>query len=209
MIATVRVVVRKLPILKQLQRNANKTPYVSYRHARHACGPGQTVEDLSESDSDYTFAEGFVEFKHIILRGTIAFLTALSGKQISKKPIIDEEIVESVTVDGIEEAIVNANYRFRINAVNTLLQSWHAAPPFYEKLWQPELPFLEMQSFMVEILAELPIAVDVVNNETMPTAPHTLNELRLSGIHALIIFPKIDGSMPYAQTKEREDCWEW
>jgi hypothetical protein len=59
-----------------------------------------------------------------------------------------------------------------------------------------------MQSFMAEILAELPIAVDVVNNETMPTAPHTLNELCLSGIRALIIFPEIDGSMPYAQTKK-------
>ena len=92
-----------------------------------ACGPGQTPGDVSETDdgvSMYYRYSGFTDFKGIVLNATIAFLTALSGKQISKKLLIDEGIATAEAVQDLDEAVVIANYRARIDAAIPLLKSW-------------------------------------------------------------------------------------
>ena len=67
---------------------------------------------------------GFTDFKGIILNATIAFLTALSGKQISKKLLVEEGVVEEEKIRDLDEAVVIANYRARIDAAIPLLKSW-------------------------------------------------------------------------------------
>ncbi|KAJ7468150.1 hypothetical protein FB451DRAFT_1369167 [Mycena latifolia] len=194
-----------------------------------ACGPGQTPRDISQTDdgvSMYYRYSGFIDFKGIILNATIAFLTALSGKQISKKLLIDEGVVTKEAVEELDEAIVIANYRSRIDAAISLLKSWlntKSGSP-------PEDPILKMfggsgsrlninpmsnlgrlldqRAFIAEIMAEVPIDFNVVNPKNLDpeklTPPHTLTELRLAGIHAFILFPDNDGTLSYEQAKEVE-----
>ncbi|KAJ7485644.1 hypothetical protein FB451DRAFT_1168883 [Mycena latifolia] len=194
-----------------------------------ACGPGQTPRDVSETDdgvSMYYRYSGFTDSKGIILNATIAFLTALSGKQISKKLLIDEGVVTKEAVEDLDEAIVIANYRSRIDAAISLLKCWlntKSGPP-------PEDPILkgfgssgsrlninpmsnlgrllDQRAFIAEIMAEVPIDFNVVNPKNLDpeklTPPHTLTELRLAGIHAFILFPDSDGTLSYEQAKEVE-----
>ncbi|KAJ7483368.1 hypothetical protein FB451DRAFT_1439283 [Mycena latifolia] len=194
-----------------------------------ACGPGQTPRDVSQTDdgvSMYYRYSGFTDFKGIILNATIAFLTALSGKQISKKLLIDEGVVTKEAVEDLDEAIVIANYRSRIDAAISLLKSWlntkSGSPPE-----DPILKmfggsgsrlninpmsnlgrFLDQRAFIAEIMAEVPIDFNVVNPKNLDpeklTPPHTLTELRLAGIHAFILFPDNDGTLSYEQAKEVE-----
>ncbi|KAF7355871.1 hypothetical protein MVEN_00915700 [Mycena venus] len=92
-----------------------------------ACGPSQTPRDIIELEdhvSIYYRYSGFTEFNGIILNATIAFLTALSGKQISKKLLTDEGIATLEAMEGVDEAVVIVNYRSRIDAAISLLKSW-------------------------------------------------------------------------------------
>ncbi|KAJ7862079.1 hypothetical protein B0H13DRAFT_2567584 [Mycena leptocephala] len=195
-----------------------------------ACGPGQTPGDDSQAEdgvSMYYRYSGFTDFKGIILNATIAFLTTLSGKQISKKLLIDEGIVTPEAVQDLDEIIVVTNYRSRIDAAIPLLKSWlntKSGPP-------PENPFLKMfgggvgsglnidpmsnlgrlldqRTFMAQIMAEIPIDFNVVNPKNLDpmklTPPHTLTELGLAGIHAFVLFPDTDGTLPYEKAKEVE-----
>ncbi|KAJ6532411.1 hypothetical protein B0H19DRAFT_1081476 [Mycena capillaripes] len=171
-----------------------------------ACGPGQTPSTVSDTDdgvSMYYRYSGFTELKGIILNATITFLTALSGKQIAKKLLIDEGIVTPETVENLEEAIVIANYRSRIDAAIPLLKSW-----LKTKADRPlEDPILKMfggagslnpmsnlgrlldqRSFIAEIMAEVPIDFNVVNPKNLE--PEKLGCSRpASRRHGLAVHP--------------------
>ncbi|KAJ6507853.1 hypothetical protein C8R47DRAFT_1099720 [Mycena vitilis] len=165
-----------------------------------ACEPNQSYGDaLNSPDCDMAYYRysGFTDFKVIVLQGTIDFLVALSGKQISKKLLVDEGIATSEAVDGEEEAVVIVNYRARIDAAISLLKSWQRVPVRESS----SMHSLSGYGAIAAILASVPLALDVIN-ATGPTAPHTLVELRLAGIHALLVLYDSDGSMPYEQAKD-------
>ncbi|KAJ7445915.1 hypothetical protein FB451DRAFT_1568023 [Mycena latifolia] len=167
-----------------------------------ACGPD------SDSDHDYIgwasySYHGFTEFKAILVRATIAFLTALSAKHISKALLIQEGITTPESVEGIDEAVIIANYRARIDAAIPLLRSWTrtpsaSAPTRQEMLENPA--FRNPQALLLALMSQQPIAFDKL--DALPMAPHTLVELNLAGIHAFCKFPDANRSMPYAQAKD-------
>ncbi|KAF8187653.1 hypothetical protein K438DRAFT_1764811 [Mycena galopus ATCC 62051] len=167
---------------------------------------------------------GFTDFKGIVLNGAVAFLTALSGKQISKKLLMDGGIATPEAVQDPDEAVVIANYRARIDAAIPLLKSWlntKSNPP-------PQDPILKMfgglgsrfgassnlgrlldqRALIAEIMAEIPIDFNVINPRNLDVEklkpPHTLAELRLAGIHAFVLLPDNDGTLSYEQAKEVE-----
>ncbi|KAJ7679090.1 hypothetical protein DFH06DRAFT_1465279 [Mycena polygramma] len=164
-----------------------------------ACGPNQSTSDAWDSPDCamvYYRYSGFTDFKVVVLQGTIDFLVALSGKQISKKLLVDEGIVTSEAVEGEEEVVVIANYRARIDAAISLLKSWQRVP-----IPEPSsMNSLFGYNAIAAILASVPLAFDVI--QASPAAPHTLVELRLAGIHALLVLYDSDGSMPYEQAKD-------
>ncbi|KAJ6484878.1 hypothetical protein C8R45DRAFT_999555 [Mycena sanguinolenta] len=196
------------------------------------CGPGQTTGDVSDTDdgvSMYYRYSGFTDFKGIALKATIAFLTALSGKQISKALLVEEEIVDLEKVEGLDEGVVIANYRARIGAAIALLKSlsWlntkpkPGAPtehPFLKLFNAPHLTgvkpppelvrVIDQQALLANFIADIPIDFNVVNPHNRDpkdlAPPHTLTELRLGGIHAFVLFPDVDGTLEYGQVKEVE-----
>ncbi|KAJ7745837.1 hypothetical protein DFH07DRAFT_977189 [Mycena maculata] len=188
-----------------------------------ACGPGQTIDDVFELDdpvSMYYRYSGFTDFKGIILKATIAFLIALSGKQISKKLLIDAGIITQEEVWDMDEAVVIANYCSRIDAAIPLLKSWLNT----KRDPRPKGPIhnmfggfgscsdfgqlLAQQSFLADFLADLPIDYDVINpgglEPEQVAVPHTLTELRLAGIHHFLLFPDANGTLPYEKVEEVE-----
>ncbi|KAJ7023138.1 hypothetical protein C8F04DRAFT_1240310 [Mycena alexandri] len=194
-----------------------------------ACGPGQTTSDVFELDdsvSMYYRYSGFTEFKGIVLNATIAFLATLSGKQISKKLLIDEGIATPESLQDAEEAVVIVNYRSRIDAAISLLRSWlksNSAPRPADPILSmfggggsssnfhshgPLAQFLAQRAFLADFIAELPIDFAVINPRDLEpeqvVVPHILTELRLAGIHAFILFPDNDGTLPYDKVKEVE-----
>ncbi|KAJ7215353.1 hypothetical protein GGX14DRAFT_562570 [Mycena pura] len=181
------------------------------------CGPGQTPEDVSQTDGSVSVSysySGFIEFKGIILKATIALLTALSGKQISGKLLIDEGIVTQEAVQDLDEAVVNANYGSRIDAAIPLLKSWlntkrspSGQHPRVTKYGGVPLSELSRLLGQRAAIAET-IDFNVINPKGLDpkklTPPHTLTELRLAGIHAFILFPDNDGTLSYEQAKDVE-----
>ncbi|KAF8169548.1 hypothetical protein K438DRAFT_2062052 [Mycena galopus ATCC 62051] len=192
-----------------------------------ACGPGQTPHDVSQADdgvSVYYRYSGFTDFKGVVLNATIAFLTALSGKQISKQLLRDEGIATPEALQDLHEAIVIANYRARIDAAIPLLKSWLNT----KTNSPPQDPILKMfgglgsrfgassnlgrlldqRALIAEIIAEIPIDFNVVNPKNLNVKklkpPHALAELRLAGIHAFVLLPDNDGTLSYEQAKEVE-----
>ncbi|KAF8169545.1 hypothetical protein K438DRAFT_1774134 [Mycena galopus ATCC 62051] len=167
---------------------------------------------------------GFTDFKGIVLNATIAFLTALSGKQISKKLLMDEGLAPPEAVQDLDEAIVIANYRARIDAAIPLLKSWLNTKPNPP----PQDPILKIfgalgsrfgassnlgrlldqRALIAEIMAETTIDFNVINPRNLDVEklkpPHTLAELRLAGIHAFVLLPDNDGTLSYEQAKEVE-----
>ncbi|KAJ7501142.1 hypothetical protein B0H11DRAFT_2189088 [Mycena galericulata] len=133
----------------------------------------------------------FIDFKAIILNATIAFLTALSGKQISKKLLIDEEIIRTKSSQRTESPLLS-------------LFGGAARGPLAQLLAQ--------QSLLEELTAELPIDYAVVNPRCIQpeqvTVPNTLIELRLAGVHALVLFSDVDGTLSYEKIKEVERLLE-
>ncbi|KAF8187677.1 hypothetical protein K438DRAFT_1972823 [Mycena galopus ATCC 62051] len=136
---------------------------------------------------------------------------------------MDEEIATPEAVQDLDEAVVIANYRARIDAI-PLLKSWlnkKTNPP-------PQDPILKMfgglgsqfdassnlgrlldqRALIAEIIAEIPIDFNVVNPKNLDVEklkpPHTLAELRLAGIHAFVLLPDNDGTLSYEQAKEVE-----
>ncbi|KAJ7663087.1 hypothetical protein DFH06DRAFT_1471139 [Mycena polygramma] len=171
-----------------------------------ACGPDQAPNDTSIPENcvmaSYSY-RGFADIKVVVLQATIDFLSALSGKQISKKVLVDEGIVMPEAAEGEEEAIVIANYRARIAAAIALLKSWQRTPA-------PEPPSMDSlfggsgdpRILLAALFPPIPLAFEAIH--ASPTAPSTLVELRLAGIHALIAHPDGNGSMPYDQAKDTE-----
>ncbi|KAJ7509490.1 hypothetical protein B0H11DRAFT_1250665 [Mycena galericulata] len=183
-----------------------------------ACGPdykkGDNINDLVYAYYRYS---AFTEVKGILLRATIAFLTALSSEQISKALLIEKGVVDAEALEGVDEAVTIANYRARISAAIPVLQRWVKTPtppspepnpaPFniLNSSWNLDPATLNrlhaamnQRNILDEIMAEMPIHLDALG----PVAPHTLVELNLAGIHTFCEFPDSNASMPYAQTKD-------
>lgn len=72
----------------------------------------------------------------------------------------------------------------------------------------PLAQFLAQRSLLADFMAELPIDFAVINPRDLDpeqtTVPHILTELCLAGIHAFILFPDNDGTLPYDKVKEVE-----
>ncbi|KAJ7728545.1 hypothetical protein B0H16DRAFT_1777689 [Mycena metata] len=155
---------------------------------------------------------GFTDFKCILLRATIAFLTNLSKKQISKQVLLDEGVALAAEVEGVDEGIFITNYRARITEAIKLLQSWMRAPgvkgPSAQDLFgilpprpPPEmLGMLDRADFIAQMMGEIPILFDKV--EAHATPPHTLKELRIGGIHSFLKLADNNDSVGYEQAKE-------
>ncbi|KAF8187640.1 hypothetical protein K438DRAFT_1972779 [Mycena galopus ATCC 62051] len=165
-----------------------------------ACGPGQSPHDVSQANdgvSVYCSYSGFTDFKGVVLNATIAFLTALSE-----------------AVQDLDEAVVIANYRARIDAAIPLLKSWDPILKMFGGLGSQFGAssnlgrLLDQRALIAEIMAEIPIDFNVVNPRNLDVeklkAPHTLAELRLAGIHAFVLLPDNDGTLSYKQAKEVE-----
>ncbi|KAJ7193665.1 hypothetical protein GGX14DRAFT_477787 [Mycena pura] len=185
-----------------------------------ACGPGQTPSDIIEED------HRFLEFRGILLKATIAFLTALSGKQISKNLLINEGIVTQEAVEGIDDAVVIVNYRSRIDAAISLLKSWlntRSGPRPEEPILSffggigssssfsshgPLGQLLAQQSALADFMAKVPIDYAALNpfdlEPEQVMVPHTLTELCLTGIHSFLLLPDPNGTLPYEKVKEVE-----
>ncbi|KAJ6564532.1 hypothetical protein B0H19DRAFT_1258960 [Mycena capillaripes] len=174
----------------------------------YAFGPNQTFEDDYDDLVYVCYSyRGFTAFKGIVLRGAIAFLTALSGKEISKQKLIDEAIVLSEKVEAFEETIVIANYRARIDAAISLLKGWVRTPKEdpssissnfgpgpssgNPRLGPGILSFLatleaRREHPLAALLPDMPIQFDVIESDSHKYVPHTLTELRLEGLHTLV-----------------------
>ncbi|KAF8169570.1 hypothetical protein K438DRAFT_1774154 [Mycena galopus ATCC 62051] len=167
-----------------LKRRARRWQSVKLPKRRYtrACGPGQTPHDVSQVDnraSVHCSYSGFTDFKGVVLNATIAFLTAPSGKQISKKQLMDEGIAPPEAVQDLDEAVVIANYRARIDTAIPLLRSWLNTKPNPP----PQDPILKIfgglgsqfdassnlgrlldqRALIAEIMAKIPIDFNVVN----------------------------------------------
>ncbi|KAJ7192236.1 hypothetical protein GGX14DRAFT_480286 [Mycena pura] len=152
----------------------------------YVLGPGQTREEISDPHLDvWTSWHVFMNFSAVVLRATIAFLETVSAKQISKKILVEEGLAAPEDVEGVDEALIVANYRARIDAAISLLKTW----------------VLTQQTPL-----DSPIDFDKVNPARVKKAipPHTLSELRLTGIHALILLGYLNGKMSHVQAKEVE-----
>ncbi|KAJ6454397.1 hypothetical protein C8R45DRAFT_944652 [Mycena sanguinolenta] len=164
---------------------------------------------------------GFTDLKGIVLNATIAFLTALSGKQISTKLLVEKGIAEPKAVEGLDEGVVIVNYRARIGAAITLLKSWPSAPPDNPLLKMLSAsghinPTTELGRLLHQRALIAEIMANPQNRDPKTLAPpHTLTELRLGAIHAFVLFPDNDGTLAYEQAKEverllrRVRCCRW
>ncbi|KAJ6603739.1 hypothetical protein B0H10DRAFT_2229707 [Mycena sp. CBHHK59/15] len=171
----------------------------------NAYGPG--ADDASEPLADaYHSYSGFMDFKVILLHATIAFLTAFSAKDISKKMIVEEGIATEEAIEGTEEDIVISNYRARINAAIAVLQSWLRSSRDGRKFssstskmqFDPQ-PSGGPHSWIAALLAQTPLVFEKFDG--IPT-PNSLIELGLRGVHDFIKFPDGNGTIEYEQAKE-------
>ncbi|KAJ7729950.1 hypothetical protein B0H16DRAFT_223353 [Mycena metata] len=166
----------------------------------YACKPSHDAYSDNVASADYSY-RGFMGFKLILVRGTIAFLTALSGKQISRKLLVDEGVAVDEDVNSADEAVVIANYRARINEAILLLQRWDRNLPDAD----PMALFTgsgDIQSIMTALMNSVPI--DIAAIEAHKTVPPTLAQLRLSGIYIFSKHPDVNGCMKYEDAKEVE-----
>ncbi|KAJ6459406.1 hypothetical protein DFH09DRAFT_1383610 [Mycena vulgaris] len=149
---------------------------------------------------------GFLEFKAIILNATIAFLIALSGKQISKKLLIDEGIITPEAVQDLDEGILNT--RSGPPPEDPILKMFGGGGGSLINPMGNLGRLLDQRAFMAQMMAEFSIDFNAVNPKDLDpakvTPPHTLTELRLAGIHAFVLFPDNDGTLPYEMVKEVE-----
>ncbi|KAJ7200516.1 hypothetical protein GGX14DRAFT_659720 [Mycena pura] len=181
--------------------NANFCKYLlltSMGGTVYVLGPGQTHKDIRDPDLNVWVSWlSFLEFRAIVLRATIAFLEAVSAKQISKAMLVEEGLAAPEDVEGVDEALIVVNYRARIDAAISLLKTW---------VHTRQTPIPQGGNWILNY--ECPIDLDKVNpthvaaEKAIPA--HTLRELRLAGIHALIMLADRDGKMPHAQAKEVE-----
>ncbi|KAJ7625901.1 hypothetical protein FB45DRAFT_1060508 [Roridomyces roridus] len=95
-----------------------------------ACGPDYDPENHDFDHLVHTSYRygGFLDFKAVLIRATIAFLTALSSKQISKELLVNEGVTDTEAVKGVDEAVFIANCRTRIDKAIAQLQGWLRNP---------------------------------------------------------------------------------
>ncbi|KAJ7625885.1 hypothetical protein FB45DRAFT_922548 [Roridomyces roridus] len=96
-----------------------------------ACGPDYDPKTHNFDDESMYVAyrySGFMDLKAILIRATIAFLTALSSKQISKELLVKEGVADPEAVEGVDEAVLIVNYRSRIDKAIALVQGWLQTP---------------------------------------------------------------------------------
>ncbi|KAJ7208599.1 hypothetical protein GGX14DRAFT_633436 [Mycena pura] len=194
------------------------------------CGPGENPQDIDDWDwdsrvhVDYRYS-GFTAFKVVVLRATIAFLTAVSAKQISKKMLLETGLAAPEDVEGVDEVVVVANYRARVDSALSLLQTWYRTKPptrpkasFLDFMFRGDTRFapaaaqmdkhFETQRMITEIMDAIPIDFKKINPDDLEPedveTPRALTELHLTGIHTLILFPDSNGTVSYVQAKEVE-----
>ncbi|KAJ7625874.1 hypothetical protein FB45DRAFT_1005161 [Roridomyces roridus] len=164
-----------------------------------ACGPDYDRDRESEDfDFDDLQLQRPQKFKTVLIRATIAYLTALSSKQISKELLVKEGVAAAEAVEGVDEAVVIANYRSRIDKGITQVKGWlrpPGPPPEPHPLAHLLSPF---QQTVLKVLAKIAYDPDAF----FEANPHVIAELGRSGI---LIFGKMydaNGSVPYPQTQE-------
>ncbi|KAJ7192271.1 hypothetical protein GGX14DRAFT_480306 [Mycena pura] len=192
-----------------------------------ACGPGEKPQDMDDWESRLVYVEyrysGFTDFKVVVLRATIAFLTAVSAKQISNKMLLETGLAAPEDVEGVDEVVVVANYRARVDSALSLLQTWYRTKPptrpktsFLDLMFHGDTRFapaaaqldkhFETRRMITEIMDEIPIDFKKINPDDVEpedvATPRVLTELHLTGIHTLLLFPDVDGTVPYVQAKE-------
>ncbi|KAJ7649599.1 hypothetical protein B0H17DRAFT_1270739 [Mycena rosella] len=185
-----------------------------------ALSPSQSPDDKDVVYVPYSY-RGFEEIKVVLLHATIAYLTALSGKEISKALLIEEGILTLDSVEGIEEQVVIVNCRTRIDAAIPIVQSWLRTPgpeltdedAFAKFLglrpgttlqpWQKQLIATPTISNKVALLGEIEkLRIDCAKLEALTGAPRSLVELKLAGIYILTKFADNNDNMPYANAKD-------